>query len=97
MAKERQEGIFLTHTIIKIGGEMSICTILVLVLCNIYQFPLETVVLYIHFPTRFIGFSLYFLFLNPIRTSGHIYSSTPTHLVMLSTIGLMMVEIFGNL
>ena len=27
-----------------IGGEMSICTILVHVLCNIYQIPLETVV-----------------------------------------------------
>ena len=44
MGKGRQESVFFTHTIIKIGGEMSICTILVQVLCNIDQIPLETVV-----------------------------------------------------
>ena len=38
--------VFLTHTIVKNWGEMSICTILVQVLCNIYQIPLETVVMY---------------------------------------------------
>ena len=79
LGKGRQENILLTHTIIKIGGEMSVCTILVQVLCNIYQNPLEAVVSC----TPQVWHKYHFVMVDKVNVTHHIFPIVPVWTVTI--------------